>query len=132
MRPPLTETDEKFDEKAGVVRLLIQNGADVTARDETNSTPLHLASSKGSGETVDLLIRCGADVNAYDGRHLTPLHLAASSRLASDGDIVRLLLSHGANGEALDDKSRTPFQIALTRGLSKIAQLLSDCNMRGE
>ena len=77
--------------------VLIQHGADVTARDKTDSTPLHLASSKGSSNTVKLLIQHGADANAKDGRHATPLHLAASSHLSLKGNVVRLLLDHGAN-----------------------------------
>jgi len=114
------------DEKAEIVQVLIWHGADVTARDETHSTPLHLASSKGSSGTVKLLIRHGADVNARDRSHSTPLHLAASSHLALKGNVVSLLLSHGANVGAKDDRGRTPFQIASLRGLSEIAELLSD------
>ena len=115
----------KFDEKAGIV-VLIQHGADVTARDKTDSTPLHLASSKGSSNTVKLLIQHGADANAKDGRHATPLHLAASSHLSLKGNVVRLLLDHGANVITdKDDRDQTSFQIASSRGLSEIAELLS-------
>ena len=62
------------------VRVLIDHGADVTARDESQSTPLHLVSesSLGSGEAVQLLIERGADVTAIDGNRRTPLHLASS------------------------------------------------------
>ena len=58
--------------------LLIDHGANVNAQDDTKSTPLHLASSMGSIETVQLLIEHGADVTARDVRHMTPLHLASS------------------------------------------------------
>ncbi|KAI9467307.1 ankyrin repeat protein, partial [Lactarius psammicola] len=71
--------DEKADEKAAIVRVLIQHGADVNARDETQSTPLHLASSSGSPETVRVLIEHGAGVNTRDGSNNTPLRLALSS-----------------------------------------------------
>jgi len=97
----------------------------VTARDETRSTPLHLASFKGIGDVVKLLVQHGADVSAQDERHSTPLHLAASSHLALQGNVVNLLLSYGANADAKDDKGRTPFQIANSEGLSEIAGLLS-------
>jgi ankyrin repeat protein len=86
---------------------------------------LHLALSKGNGDTVKLLVQHGADVNAQDERHSTPLHLAASSHLALQGNVVHLLLSHGANAGAKDDRGRTPFQIASSEGLSEIAELLS-------
>ena len=64
--------------KADTVRLLIKHGADVTARNKTHSTPLHLASFNGSSETVRLLIESGADVTAQNKNHSTPLHLVSS------------------------------------------------------
>ena len=122
-----SRTDAKLD----TVRLLIKNGADVTARDGTHSTPLHLASSKGSAETVNTLIQHGADVNAQNESRSTPLHLAASSYLALEGTIVRLLIRHGANIDAKDSEGRTPLEIALSEGNSWIAKLLSDYHTRG-
>ena len=112
------------------MRQLIRHGADVAARDDTHSTPLHLASSKRSAETVDILIRNGADVNAQNANRSTPLHLAASSRLALEGTIVRLLLRHGANAYAKDREGRTPLDVALLEGNSWIAKLLSDHNSK--
>ena len=120
----------KYKYKRKTVRQLIRHGADVAARDDTHSTPLHLASSKRSAETVDILIRNGADVNAQNANRSTPLHLAASSRLALEGTIVRLLLRHGANAYAKDREGRTPLDVALLEGNSWIAKLLSDHDSR--
>lgn len=64
--------------KARTMRLLIEHGADVTAQDETLSTPLHMASSSGIPDLVQLLIEHGADANGQDQSHRTPLHLASS------------------------------------------------------
>ncbi len=115
-------------EKADVLRLLIQHGADVNARNKTRSTPLHLASSNSSIDDVRLLIQHGADVIARDEDHSTPLHLAASSYLDTKGNIVRLLLAHGANVDDEDKKGRTPLDIASSKGSFQIARLLSDHN----
>ena len=60
------------------VQMLIEHGADVTMQDKAHSTPLHLASSKGSAETVQLLLQHGADVATQDENNRTPLHLASS------------------------------------------------------
>ncbi|KAH9011726.1 ankyrin repeat-containing domain protein [Lactarius deliciosus] len=116
----------KSDNKADTVRLLLWHGADVMARDDTQSTPLHLASSKWSVETIELLIKDYADVNAQNGNLSTPLHLAASSHLAVEGNVVRCLLKHGANIDAKDGEGRTPLQIASSKGHFWIAKLLSD------
>jgi ankyrin repeat protein len=48
------------------IYLLIQNGADVNAPDESNHTPLLLSASKGSYETMEALIQNGAHVNYCD------------------------------------------------------------------
>ena len=62
-----------------IVQILVENGSDVNARNETYSTPLHRASLLGCAESVQLLINHGADVSAQDWDHKTPLHLASSS-----------------------------------------------------
>ena len=82
----------KNNAKADTVKLLIDNGADVTAQDETGSTPLHLASSFGGAETARVLIKHGADVTARDGNRRTPLHLA-SSRVSTE-TVRRLFIQH--------------------------------------
>ena len=118
--------------RRSTVLFLIRHGADVTARDDTHSTPLHLVSSKGkeSAFVMDLLIRHGADVNAPNQDGSTPLHMAALSRLALEGTIVRLLLRHGANTDAMDCEGRTPLDLASSKGNSWIAKLLSDYKER--
>lgn len=78
--------------RAETVMLLIKHEADVTAQDETKSTPLHLASSVGSTEVVRLLVEHGADVTAQDVHHMTPLHLASSWVSA---ECMQLLIQYG-------------------------------------
>lgn len=69
-----------------VARVLLEHGADVTARDDAHSMPLHLISSARSPEVARLLIEHGADVNALDGSLKAPLHLASSSVSVKVGD----------------------------------------------
>ena len=44
----------------------MKNGADVTVKDERESTALHHAAQRGHFEIIDLLIQAKADVNARD------------------------------------------------------------------
>jgi ankyrin repeat protein len=67
-----------FSSKAEIMRLLLELGADVTAKDEAQSTPLHMASSSGIPDLVQVLIEHGADANRQDLSRRTPLHLASS------------------------------------------------------
>jgi ankyrin repeat protein len=68
----------RSQERANIVQLLIEQRVEVTAEDEMDSTPLHMASSSGFLEIAHLLIQHGADVTARDLRYRTPLHLASS------------------------------------------------------
>ena len=56
---------------------LIENGADLEAKDRLGYTPLHHAGSYNFPLVADLLIRCGANVEAQDNMGWTPLHWAA-------------------------------------------------------
>ena len=77
-----------------MVQVLLEFGADVTVRDDTHSTPLHLAASRTLSEIVRLLTEHGADVNALDGMHRAPLHLALALDPVSV-NVLRILLSTG-------------------------------------
>lgn len=60
----------------GGVRMLLDAGADVHARQHGGYTPLHSAASRGAVDIIDLLLERGADPNAAadDGRR--PIDLA--------------------------------------------------------
>jgi len=51
-------------------------GADVSARDKTGNTPLHLAAWQGVQEVLQLYLARGADPHARDRNGLRPLDLA--------------------------------------------------------
>ncbi|KAI5783318.1 hypothetical protein FPQ18DRAFT_111991 [Pyronema domesticum] len=65
-----------------ITRLLIDNGADVSATDKDGQTPLHLASIYGYEGVAKLLIDKGADVSATSEDGQTPLHLAPNEGVA--------------------------------------------------
>lgn len=56
-----------------VVKLLLQAGAEVDARNLNGDTPLHYAASLGRMEVMPLLLKAGADVNALDRNGHTAL-----------------------------------------------------------
>lgn len=59
-----------------VVRLLVEHGAAVDARDGAQCTALHAASEGGHPVVVELLLHLGADIDARNLRQQTPLHYA--------------------------------------------------------
>ena len=50
-----------FQGYAGIVGLLLDAGADVNANGTAGNMPLHLASPRSSGETMEVLLGAGAD-----------------------------------------------------------------------
>ena len=77
-----------------LAELLLSKRADVSARDNDGSTPLHWAAAMGHRDVVTLLLARGADVNAKDNRSATPLHWA----IARDHkDVAETLHQHGGH-----------------------------------
>ena len=58
------------------MRLLLDHGADVNARQQMGYTPLHGAASSGNGAMVDLLLSRGADRSAKSDDGKTPADIA--------------------------------------------------------
>ena len=75
------------------MRLLLEHGADPNTRDDSDSTPLHRASSLGWLEIARLLLNHGANVDEKDGNSQTPFEVAASKKFHK---LTKLLLEHGA------------------------------------
>jgi ankyrin repeat protein len=95
-----------------IVRLLIDHGADVNARDGNHETPLHLVLSAWSHVPEQLLITLGVDVDMHYQSYNTPLGLVLSGDITSQ--IVRLLIEHGANVNARDGDNKTPLHKVLS------------------
>lgn len=106
------------------VKALLDKGADPSARDGNDETPMHvvarLCDHKGEYEreqrpstipTAKMLIQAGADLSAAAGsRGVLPLHVAAA---AGNVKLVELLLAKGANVDALDNEGATPLHHAV-------------------
>src|SRR5262245_53753659 len=79
---------------AKALQALIDQGADVNAKNEIGITALWIAAGKGKPEVVELLLGAGADANSRDGIwYETPLSQAVGEGHA---EIVTALLRAGA------------------------------------
>ena len=76
-----------------IPRLLLKHGADVNARDDRDSTPLHEASESGALEVALVLVEYGADVEAKNRHGRTALEVASVNR---DDEFVKFLRERGA------------------------------------
>jgi len=87
------------------VHLLIQAGANVSARDSEGNTPLHGANEV---EVAEELLKAGADVNARNKNGETPIFRTFNDR------VVLLYVRHGADLSARNLVGRTvPEAVAL-------------------
>jgi ankyrin repeat protein len=98
---------------------LIQEGADVDARDKGGVTPLLLAASEHRvgidlTDEIKLLLEAGADVDARPTApgldDYTPLHLVANMDVGIGP--AELLLAHGADINAVTRYNETPLDRA--------------------
>jgi hypothetical protein len=108
---PLHKATESGDIEE--VRLLLENGADITAPDDQGWTPLHIASRYGHTNIVCLLLQRKAEINPTDNRDRTPLHLTAEHGCSQE---ARLLLEHGAEVEHQDVRGETALICAAQKG----------------
>jgi ankyrin repeat protein len=73
----------------GIVRLLLENGADPNARQEGSFTALHAAAQHGDRELADLLLDRGADRSSRTDGGETPADTAAASGHAELAEALR-------------------------------------------
>ncbi|KAF6040293.1 TNKS2 [Bugula neritina] len=91
-----------------VVKHLLENGADVHAKDKGGLVPLHNACSYGHYEVTELLLEHGACVNVADLWKFTPLHEAAAK---GKYEICKLLLKHGADPQRRNRDGHDPLDL---------------------
>ena len=99
-----------------VVQRLLENGAELEARDKWGRTPLLRAAEEGHATIVMLLLKNGAELEARNQWVLegqTSLSLAAGKGRTT---VVMLLLEDGAELEARDLWGRTPLSQAAEGG----------------
>lgn len=120
------------DGHAVVVQLLIENQANVDARDRYGYTALHYAAMSGESRVAELLLDAGAYGDSNIGApemysrlphqlKITPLHLAAwHGKL----DTARLLLARGAKVDTSAIWDVTPLHFAAGSGYLKMVELL--------
>ncbi|TDV50212.1 ankyrin repeat protein [Pseudomonas graminis] len=118
-----------------LVRWLVEQGADVDARDQYQRTALHHRSSSWKGG-VDLLLDLGADIEAQDYQSETPLQAAIKSHKA---DAIAALIRRGANKEARSRQGYSLLHLALLTtsntditATAKIAQILLEAGSQVE
>lgn len=107
----------------GVVRLLLDRGADVDRPNKHGSRPLAAAARNAKAQVITMLLRAGASLTA-EGAGATTAFMEATS---GSPHAVRAFLAHGVDVNAVSSKGYTALQCAAinsTHGLEVIRLLL--------
>ena len=108
MKHTYDEDGVKYEPNIEIIKLLIENGADVNNKNFIDSSPLHYAVELKNTEIIKLLIDKGADVNNKNSFGDTPLHRAVFNSLEN----TKILIENGADIKAKDKDGKTPLDIA--------------------
>jgi ankyrin repeat protein len=106
-----------------IVRKMLDDGADMTAKDGDGATPLHIASKHGYPEVIQEFLSRGSDPMAQDNAGLTPVHLACE---ASCRQGVEILLDYLESDLPIDKNLRTPLHSAIEYGGIEIMRHVLD------
>ncbi|KAM4063698.1 ankyrin repeats (3 copies) domain-containing protein [Hirsutella rhossiliensis] len=101
-----------YNRHLGVVRFLLDNGAEINALDAQGRSALFAACRGGSAQILRLLLERGADVTVAANDGWSPLMTACNHGKAN---LVEMLLEKGADASATDDCGCTPITIALEK-----------------
>lgn len=103
--PVLSEAVQSGD--IAIVNLLLRQGVDVNAFDDSGRLAIQQAASSGSGEIFQTLIDKGANLTARSRSGETELMSAASGDNAVSTRLCRYIIQHGADINAKDNNGQT-------------------------
>jgi len=119
-----------------VIKLLLENGADLYMTNIYGESPLHLAALTENKDIVELLLKNNPEVNLKEFQGNTPFGIAFIRGNRPNPEIIKLLLENGADPTLLVNnkyawfgsiiRDLTPVEIALDHGWDDIVQLLLD------
>lgn len=111
-----------YNGEEAVVRILLDSGIDIEAKNDSVWTALHFAARYGGETVVRFLLERGANKEERTDKGSTALHLATAKR--GNAGMLKLLLENGFDIDARDNDERTALHEAACRGHWLLVQYL--------
>lgn len=110
----------------GVVKLLLQAGADPMKLSSVHRTPLHEACTGGHSHLVRYLLQHMTDLDIADSNGQTAAHLAAYH---GEAECLRALFSKGGNVTFQDKMGRSPAHLAAMKNQASVLRCILESNV---
>lgn len=104
-----------------IIRILLQRGAQIDARNRKRETPFHWACAFADIDLIEFMIKHGAGINAVEDEGGTPLSWACYE---GRENVVAFLCDHDVNINLADMENNTPLYWACYRGHNNIVRFL--------
>ena len=105
----------------GMIRMLLQRGADPEIVDNMGDTAMRLAVAYKSLDSLNALLDAGANINSVNRNGDTPLHMAVGHEYC---DVSRLLCARGADKSIVNNSGETARDIAVKWKLTAMLHFL--------
>lgn len=105
----------------GVLRALLEGGADFSVRDHKGLSPLHLSVRSGHCEAAELLLANGSDPSLVDNEGCTPAWIAANSNQC---DMLEVLATAGDDLTGVDINGDSLLHAATLGGAEEAFEML--------
>ena len=111
---------EHADEE--LVRMLIERGIEIDAKDCQDRTALHFAANYCHHEISLMLLKNGSNVNLKDSELKTPLHFAIES---GSCEVIENLINYGANNEYFNTNTQeSPIHFAVKQNCQVVEDII--------
>ncbi len=110
-----------FIEETELVKMLLEKGANVNARDDRGTVPIQLAAMTGKEKVFDFLLAHNADPLVCNESNVSSLH---TSSLTANKHIAKKLISLGCNVNEKDLGGFTPLHNAVIAGSEELVEML--------
>jgi ankyrin repeat protein len=105
----------------GIVRFLLDSGANANVSDKHGQSALHEAARKGHQTVVQVLLDKGADIEGQGSEGEKPIHSAIEGK--KEG-IIYMLMERGAAVDAIDRWNNSVLHYASQEGLEAVVKVL--------